>query len=128
MARISGVNLPNNKRIQVGLTYIYGIGRSVSTKLLRELSINPDTHVKDLSENDEKKLRDAIAKIPTEGDLRRKKAMDMKRLQDIGSYRGFRHRRKLPSRGQRTRKNARTSRGRKKSVGIGSGKRAESKT
>lgn len=128
MARISGVNLPNNKRIEVGLTYIYGIGRSMSRKLIRELSINPETRVKDLSENDEKKLRDAIAKMPTEGDLRRKRTIDLKRLQDIGSYRGFRHRRKLPSRGQRTRKNARTSRGRKKSVGIGSGKRTESKT
>ncbi len=128
MARISGVNLPNNKRIEVGLTYIYGIGRSMSRKLVRELSINPETRVKDLSENDEKKLRDAIAKITTEGDLRRKRTLDLKRLQDIGSYRGFRHRRKLPSRGQRTRKNARTSRGRKKSVGIGSGKRTEAKT
>lgn len=128
MARISGVNLPNNKRIEVGLTYIYGIGRSMSKKLIRELSINPETRVKDLSENDEKKLRDAIAKITTEGDLRRKRTIDLKRLQDIGSYRGFRHRRKLPSRGQRTRKNARTARGRKKSVGIGSGKRTESKT
>lgn len=126
MVRISGINLPPQKRIAVGLTYLYGIGRALSRKLLSELNINPDTKVKDLNENDEKKLRDAIAKMTTEGDLRRKVSMDVKRLQDIGSYRGYRHRRRLPSRGQKTRCNARTLRG-KKAVGVGSGRHKEVK-
>lgn len=128
MVRISGINLPANKRIEIGLTYVYGIGRAVSRKLLDELNIDLNMKVKDLGEIDEKKLRDAVAKITTEGDLRRKKMMDIKRLQDTGSYRGFRHRRKLPCRGQHTRCNARTVRGRKKNVGVGSGKKKESKT
>lgn len=127
MVRISGINLPNEKRIAIGLTYVYGIGRSTSEKILRELNINPDTKVKDLSEGDEKKIRDSVEKLQTEGDLRRKKSLDIKRLQDIGSYRGFRHRRKLPLRGQKTQCNARTARGRKKNVGVGSGKRKEAK-
>lgn len=126
MVRISGINLPPKKRIEIGLTYLYGIGRPLSRKLLTELNINLDTKVQDLSENDEKKLREAIAKMTTEGDLRRKVTMDVKRLQDIGSYRGYRHRRRLPSRGQRTRCNARTLRG-KKAVGVGSGRRKEDK-
>ena len=128
MARIAGITLPNDKRIEIGLTYIYGIGRSMSVKILNELNIDPSIRVKDLTENDEKKLRDAIDKIATEGDLRRKRTLDIKRLQEIGSYRGYRHRRKLPCRGQRTQCNARTSRGRKKNVGVGSGKRKETKT
>ncbi|MFA6436194.1 MAG: 30S ribosomal protein S13, partial [Candidatus Gracilibacteria bacterium] len=96
MVRIAGVNLPPNKRMEIALTYIYGMGRSASTKLLDELNIDKNIHAKDLSEADEKKLREAITKITTEGDLRRKRAMDIKRLQDIGSYRGFRHRKRLP--------------------------------
>lgn len=126
MVRIAGVNLPNNKRIEVGLTSIHGIGRSLSRKLLADLNVNLQTRVKDLSESDEKKLRDAIAKLQTEGDLRRKVAMDLKHLQDTGSYRGYRHRRRLPCRGQRTRCNARTLRG-KKTVGVGSGRHKEVK-
>lgn len=126
MVRIAGVNLPTNKRIEIALTYIYGIGRPLSRKVLNELNINNDIRVKDLSENDEKKLRDALGKIPTEGDLRRKRMLDIKRLQDIGTYRGYRHRRNLPSRGQKTKTNARTLRGKKK-VGVGSGRRKETK-
>ncbi len=116
MARLAGVQLPLEKRVQVGLTYIYGIGRISATKMLKELNINLDTRVKDLTEGDLAKLRDAIAKLQTEGDLRRKVQMDVKRLQDIGSYRGFRHRRGLPVRGQRTKTNARTKRGKKRTV------------
>lgn len=126
MVRIAGVNLPTNKRIEIALTYIYGIGRPLSRKILTELNINSDIRVKDLNENDEKKLRDALGKIPTEGDLRRKRMLDIKRLQDIGTYRGYRHRRNLPSRGQKTKTNARTLRGKKK-VGVGSGRRKETK-
>lgn len=126
MVRISGINLPNNKRIEVGLTYIFGIGRPMAKKILNDLNISLDVQVKDLSEVDEKKLRDAIAKMATEGDLRRKVTMDIKRLQDIGSYRGLRHRKRLPMRGQKTKSNARTMRG-KKTVGVGSGKRKEAK-
>jgi small subunit ribosomal protein S13 len=116
MARIAGINLPKEKRIEVGLTYIYGIGRKLSAKILNELKINKDTKVKDLTENEIAKLRERIEKIPTEGDLRRKVSMDIKRLQDIGSYRGYRHRRKLPVRGQRTRTNSRTKRGKRVTV------------
>jgi small subunit ribosomal protein S13 len=126
MARICGVNLPSEKRIEVGLTYIYGIGRDLSAKILDELNINKNIKVKDLSEADTNKLREYIDKIPTEGDLRRKVSLDIKRLQDIGSYRGYRHRRRLPARGQRTKTNARTKRGRR--VTMGSGKRKETKT
>ena len=116
MARIAGVNLPKDKRIEIGLTAVYGIGQSASKKMLQSLKINLDTKVKDLTEDEIAKLREAISKIPTEGDLRRKVSLDLKRLQDIGSYRGFRHRRKLPSRGQRTKTNARTRRGKKIAV------------
>lgn len=116
MARIAGINLPKEKRIEVGLTYIYGIGRKISRKILKELNINMDTQVKDLSEIDVNRLRDRISKISTEGELRRKVAMDIKRLQDVGSYRGYRHRRGLPVRGQRTKTNARTRKGKKKTV------------
>jgi small subunit ribosomal protein S13 len=116
MARIAGVNLPKDKRIEIGLTAVYGIGQSASKKMLQSLNINLDTKVKDLTEDEIAKLREAISKIPTEGDLRRKVSLDLKRLQDIGSYRGFRHRRKLPSRGQRTKTNARTRRGKKIAV------------
>lgn len=116
MARIAGVNLPKEKRIEVGLTYILGIGRSMSSKILKELAINLDTKVQDLSETDVNRLRERIAKMLTEGDLRRKIQLDIKHLVDTGSYRGMRHRRGLPVRGQRTRKNARTRKGKKKTV------------
>lgn len=116
MARIAGVNLPKDKRIEVALTAIFGIGRSLSKQLLEKLKINPDTKVKDLSESDINKLREAIDKIATEGDLRRKVSMDIKQLQEIGTYRGFRHKRGLPCRGQKTKTNARTKKGKKKTV------------
>ncbi len=119
MARICGVNLPKDKRIEVALTYINGIGRSLSNEILDELNINKNTKVHELSEADIAKLRGKIDKLPTEGDLRRKVGLDIKRLQDVGSYRGYRHRRKLPARGQRTKTNARTKRGKKVTMGSG---------
>lgn len=125
MARLAGVQLPLEKRIEIGLTYIYGIGRPLAKTILNELNINLDTKVKDLTEDDLAKLRDALTKIINEGDLRRKIQMDVKRLQDIGSYRGFRHKRRLPVRGQRTKTNARTKRGKK--VTVGSGRKKETK-
>ena len=117
MARIAGVNLPLNKRSEIGLTYIYGIGRSTSNKLLQDVGISPDTYIRDLTEDEVAKLRDAIDDgQPVEGDLRRERSQDIKRLQDIGCYRGLRHRRGLPVRGQRTRTNARTRKGPRKTV------------
>lgn len=116
MARISGVNLPKEKRIQIGLTYIYGIGKATSTKILKDMNIDIDKKVQDLSEEEVNKLREKVAKLQTEGDLRRKTQMDIKHLVDTGTYRGFRHRRGLPVRGQGTRKNARTRKGKKKTV------------
>ena len=115
MARISGVNLPLNKRVEVGLTYIYGIGRPTSNKLLAELGISPDTYVRDLTEDEVGHLRDAIdAELTVEGDLRRETSQDIKRLTEIGCYRGMRHRRGLPVRGQKTKTNARTRKGPKR--------------
>ncbi len=116
MARIAGVNLPAQKRIEVALTYIYGIGRILSKKILDELNINKDIKVKDMTESDLDRLREAIDKIPTEGDLKRKVQMDIKRLQEVGCYRGFRHTRRLPVRGQTTKYNCRTLKGKKKTV------------
>lgn len=116
MARIAGVNLPKEKRVEVGLTYIFGIGRRQSRRILKDLNINMDTRVKDLTEGDVAKLRDHIAKIPNEGDLRRKISLDIKRLQETGTYRGIRHRRRLPVRGQRTKTNARTKKGKRVTV------------
>ena len=117
MARIAGIALPREKRNEIGLTYIYGIGRTSATKILAEAGINPDIRVKDLSEEDEGKLRDIIARDYTvEGDLRRNVAMDIKRLTEIGCYRGIRHRKGLPVRGQRTKTNARTRKGPKRTV------------
>lgn len=116
MARLCGVNLPQDKRVEIGLTYIYGVGRSTSKQMLNELGISLDVRVKDLTEADLAKLREALTKYITEGDLRRKVQMNIKRLQDIGSYRGYRHRRRLPLRGQRTKTNARTKRGKKVAV------------
>ena len=125
MARIAGINLPKGKRIEVGLTYIYGIGRQLSRNILTSLKIDLNTKVEDLSATDEQKIRDAVAKYVVEGDLRRLVAGNIKRLQEIGTYRGFRHRRRLPARGQRTKTNARTKRG--KRVTMGSGKVKEAK-
>lgn len=117
MARIAGVDLPNNKRVEIGLTYIYGIGLSQSRKVLARTGINPDTRVKDLTESEVSRLRDVIEReMKVEGDLRREVAMNIKRLTEIGCYRGLRHRRNLPVRGQRTRTNARTKRGPRKTV------------
>ncbi len=124
MARLCGVQLPTEKRVQIGLTYIYGVGRSLATEILRDLNIGLDVKVKDLTESDLAKLRDALAKMQTEGDLRRKVQMDVKRLQEIGSYRGYRHRRRLPVRGQRTKTNARTKRGKRIAI---AGKKKETK-
>ena len=118
MARISGINIPLNKRVEIGLTYIYGIGRSTSNDLLRETAISPDTYVRDLTDEEVGKLRDAIDRTLTvEGDLRRERSQDIKRLMEIGCYRGLRHRRGLPVHGQRTKTNARTRKGPKKTVG-----------
>jgi small subunit ribosomal protein S13 len=116
MARIEGVDLPRDKRVQVALTYIYGVGRSTSSKVLGATGVSPDTRVRDLSEAELQLLRDEIAKLTTEGDLRREVQLNIKRLSEIGSYRGMRHRRNLPAHGQRTRTNARTNRGPKKTV------------
>ena len=116
MARISGVDLPKEKRVEIGLTYIYGIGLSTSHKILAETGINADTRVKDLSEDEVTKLREYIKTLTIEGDLRREVALNIKRLVEIGCYRGIRHRKGLPVRGQSTKNNARTRKGRKKTV------------
>lgn len=116
MARIAGINIPDHKRIEAGLTLIYGIGRSLARRTLKDLNINIDTKVKDLNEVDLNKLREYIAKIPVEGDLKRKIQLDIKRLQEIGTYRGLRHRKRLPVRGQRTKTNARTRKGKRVTV------------
>ena len=118
MARISGVDLPRDKRIEIGLTYVYGIGRATSNRLLKEAGVNPDTRVRDLTDEEVGKIRDAIDadSILIEGDLRREIAINIKRLQEIGCYRGIRHRKGLPVRGQKTKTNARTRKGRKKTV------------
>jgi small subunit ribosomal protein S13 len=115
VARIAGVNLPLNKRSEIGLTYIYGIGRSTANKILSEVGVNPDTYVRDLTEDEVGKLRDAIdEQLTVEGDLRRETSQDIKRLQEIACYRGLRHRRGLPVRGQKTKTNARTRKGPKR--------------
>ncbi len=115
MARIAGVNLPLNKRSEIGLTYIYGIGRATSNKILSEVGVSPDTYVRDLTEEEVSKLRDAIdSGVSVEGDLRRERSQDIKRLQEIACYRGLRHRRGLPVRGQKTKTNARTRKGPKR--------------
>lgn len=117
MARIAGVDIPRDKRVEVGLIYIYGIGVSRSREILRQSGVNPDTRVKDLTESEVARIRDIIDKeYKVEGDLRRETTMNVKRLTEIGSYRGLRHRRNLPVRGQRTRTNARTKRGARKTV------------
>lgn len=117
MARIAGIDLPKDKRVEIGLTYIYGIGRTSANKILAEAGISPDVRVKDLSEEDEAKLREIIGhEYTVEGDLRRNVAMDIKRLTEIGCYRGIRHRKGLPVRGQRSKTNARTRKGPKRTV------------
>ena len=117
MARISGVDLPREKRVEIGLTYIYGIGRASSNRILAEAGVNPDTRVKDLTDDEVKKLASISADTQTvEGDLRREIAMNIKRLQEIGCYRGIRHRKSLPVRGQKTKTNARTCKGPRKTV------------
>ena len=118
MARLVGVDLPRDKRIEVGLTYIYGIGLTTSKKILAETGVNPDTRVNDLTEDEISKLRDYIqANLTTEGDLHREVSQNIKRLMEIGCYRGLRHRRGLPVRGQRTHTNARTRKGPKRQIG-----------
>ncbi len=117
MARIAGVDLPRNKRVEVGLTYIYGIGLPTSQKILAQARVNPDTRIKDLTEAEVNVLREMVEKQHmVEGDLRREVSLNIKRLTEIGAYRGLRHRRNLPVRGQRTRTNARTKRGARKTV------------
>ncbi|MBA3869386.1 MAG: 30S ribosomal protein S13 [Chloroflexota bacterium] len=116
MARISGVDLPRDKRIEVSLTYIFGVGRPTSRKILAAVGISPDARTRELTEDDMQKLREEIGKLTTEGDLRRQILGNIKRLQDIGCYRGMRHRRHLPAHGQRTRTNARTVKGVRKTV------------
>ena len=117
MARISGVDLPREKRVEIGLTYIYGIGRASSNRILTAAGVNPDTRVKDLTDDEVKKLANTIAETQTvEGDLRREIAMNIKRLQEIGCYRGIRHRKSLPVRGKKTKTNARTCKGPRKTV------------
>ena len=127
MARIAGVNLPNQKRLEIGLTYIFGVGQPTAQKICAALGLSPDTKVRDLTEDEVAKLRDYIDEhYQVEGDLRRERTQAIKRLQEIGSYRGLRHRRNLPLRGQRTKTNARTRKGPKKTVGRG--KKAPTKT
>ena len=119
MARISGIDIPREKRVEIALTYIYGIGLPTSQKILAQANVNPDTRVRDLTEDQVNRLREIIdRRYKVEGDLRREVALNIKRLQEIGSYRGLRHRRNLPARGQRTKTNARQRRGPKRTVGV----------
>ena len=117
MARIVGIDLPREKRIVIGLTYIYGIGRTTAEKIVAEAEISPDTRVRDLTDEEVQKLRDIVGKLKVEGDLRREVSLNIKRLSEIGCFRGVRHRRGLPVRGQRTKTNARTRKGKIKTVG-----------
>ena len=114
MARIAGVNIPLNKRVEVGLTYVFGVGRSAANEILNAAGVDPNTQVKDLTEDEVVKLREAVEASEVEGDLRRERSQNVKRLQEIGSYRGLRHRRGLPVRGQRTKTNARGRKGPKR--------------
>ena len=117
MARLAGVDLPRDKRIEIGLTYIYGIGRSQSNRILKEANVNPDTRVRDLTDEETHRIKDVMdASVTVEGDLRREVAMNIKRLEEIGCYRGIRHRKGLPVRGQNTKNNARTRKGPKRTV------------
>ncbi len=114
MARIAGVNVPVNKRVEVGLTYVHGIGQSTASKIVKDTGVDPDTYVKDLTDDEVVKLREAVESREVEGDLRRERSQNIKRLSEIGSYRGLRHRRGLPVHGQRTKTNARTRKGPRK--------------
>jgi small subunit ribosomal protein S13 len=119
MARISGIDIPREKRVEIALTYIFGIGLPTSQKILAQANVNPDTRVRDLTEDQVNRLREIVdRRHKVEGDLRREVALNIKRLQEIGSYRGLRHRRNLPARGQRTKTNARQRRGPKRTVGV----------
>ena len=119
MARIAGVNLPNQKRLEIGLTYIYGIGQSTAQKICKDLGLDPDEKIRDLTDEEVTKLRTIIDTLEVEGDLRRERSQAIKRLSEIGCYRGVRHRRGMPVNGQRTKTNARTRKGPKKTVGRG---------
>jgi small subunit ribosomal protein S13 len=124
MARIAGVNIPLNKRVEVGLTYIYGVGRSTSREVLQKADVPPDTKVRDLTDEEVRRLREAIDNdLMVEGDLRRERSQNVKRLMEIGSYRGLRHRRGLPVNGQRTKTNARSRKGPSKGQAVGAGKK-----
>ncbi|MBA3262940.1 MAG: 30S ribosomal protein S13 [Thermoleophilaceae bacterium] len=123
MARIAGINIPLNKRAEIGMTYIYGIGRSTSNKVLAEAGVEPDRKVKDLTEDEVRKLREQVDDLLVEGDLRRERSQNVKRLMEIGSYKGLRHRRSLPANGQRTKTNARTRKGPKRGSSAGGGKK-----
>ena len=123
MARIAGINSPLNKRAEIGLTYIYGIGRSTSNEVLAEAGVDPNTYVKDLTEDEVRKLREKVDDLLVEGDLRRERSQNIKRLMEIGSYKGLRHRRGLPANGQRTKTNARTRKGPKRGTSSGGGKK-----
>jgi small subunit ribosomal protein S13 len=123
MARISGINIPLNKRVEIGLTYIYGIGRSTANQALVEAGVDPNTYVKDLTEDEVRKLRERVDDLLVEGDLRRDRSQNVKRLMEIGSYKGLRHRRGLPVNGQRTKTNARSRKGPKRGSAAGGGKK-----
>jgi small subunit ribosomal protein S13 len=123
MARIAGINIPLNKRAEIGLTYIYGIGRSTSNKVLAEAGVEPDRKIKDLTEDEVRQLREKVDDLLVEGDLRRERSQNVKRLMEIGSYKGLRHRRGLPANGQRTKTNARSRKGPKRGSAAGGGKK-----
>jgi small subunit ribosomal protein S13 len=123
MARIAGINIPLNKRVEIGLTYVYGIGRSTSNEVLGQAGVDPDTYVKNLTEDEVRKIRERVDDLLVEGDLRREQSQNIKRLMEIGSYRGLRHRRGLPVNGQRTKTNARTRKGPKRGSQSGGGKK-----
>ena len=123
MARIAGINIPLNKRAEIGLTYIYGVGRSTSNQVLSEVGVDPDTKVKDLTEDEVRELREKVDDLLVEGDLRRERSQNVKRLMEIGSYKGLRHRRGLPANGQRTKTNARSRKGPKRGSAAGGGKK-----
>ena len=123
MARIAGINIPLNKRVEIGLTYVYGIGRSTSNTILAESEVAPDTYVKDLTEDEVRNIREKVDDLLVEGDLRREQSQNIKRLMEIGAYRGLRHRRGLPVNGQRTKTNARTRKGPKRGSQSGGGKK-----
>ena len=123
MARISGINIPLNKRVEIGLTYVYGVGRSTANQVLAEAGVDPNTYVKDLTEDEVRKLRERVDDLLVEGDLRRERSQNVKRLMEIGSYTGLRHRRGLPVNGQRTKTNARARKGPKRGSAAGGGKK-----